>query len=102
MSIARWEPGEGPRDKLLERGGESLSDAEVLAILLHSGYRGCSAVQLGRDLLARFGGLAAVLEAGPERLLESPGVGPAKYARLLASLELGRRHALHELSRGET
>jgi len=46
MGIAQWQAGEGPRDKLLERGEQSLSDAELLAVMLRSGYRNCSALQL--------------------------------------------------------
>ena len=55
MSIAHWGPGEGPRDKLLERGAMTLSDAELLAVLLQCGYRERNAVDMARDLLARFG-----------------------------------------------
>ncbi len=57
MSISDWAPGEGPRDKLLERGPLALSDAELLAVVLQTGYRDCSAVELARELLER-GGVA--------------------------------------------
>ena len=57
MSMAGWLPGEGPRDKLLERGAQALSDAELLAVLLHTGYRDCSALDMARNLLIEFGGL---------------------------------------------
>ncbi len=100
MSIARWASGEGPRDKLLQRGAGALSDAELLAVLLRSGVRGQSAVDLSRGLLAEFGGLPGVVAADRGRLLQLPGVGEAKYALLQASLELARRHALAGL--GET
>ncbi len=101
MSIARWEAGEGPRDKLLERGEEALSDAELLAVLLHTGHRDCSALNLARILIRQFGGLAGVLRADRPSLLACPGVGLAKYAQLRAALELARRQALQGLSSGD-
>jgi DNA repair protein RadC len=94
MSIVEWGPGEGPRDKLLDRGAAAVSDAELLAVLLRSGYRGCSAVELARGLLRELGGLAGVIGADRDRLLQQPGMGVAKYAQLLAALELARRHAM--------
>ncbi len=98
MSIASWVAGESPRDKLLARGAEALSDAEILALILGSGYRGCDAVLLARELLTRFDGLASVLSADRASLLALPGVGEAKYAQLRAALELGRRQALSAAS----
>ncbi len=99
--MARWMPGEGPRDKLLERGESALSDAELLAVLLHTGHRGCSALELARQLMAQFGGLAGVLEADRARLLACPGIGPARYAQLRGALELARRQALHAMCGGD-
>lgn len=98
MSIANWVAGESPRDKLLARGVETLSDAELLAIILGTGYRGCNAVLLARELLARFSGLAGLLGADRASLLVLPGMGEAKYARLRAALELARRQALAAVS----
>ena len=100
MTIAGWVPGEGPRDKLLERGVAALSDAELLAVLLHTGYRDCNALELARKLLRQFAGLAGVLRAGQASLLACPGIGAAKYAQLQAALELARRQALHVLCTG--
>ncbi len=95
MGIADWPPGERPREKLLERGAQSLSDAELLAIFLRTGGKGRSAVELGRDLIARFGTLTALLAAEPGALGTTSGVGPAKSAQLKAALELANR-ALRE------
>jgi DNA repair protein RadC len=78
----------------LARGPEALSDAELLALLLSSGYRGCDAVQFARQLLSHFEGLTGVLGADRASLQALPGMGEAKYAQLRAALELGRRHAL--------
>lgn len=101
MSIARWIPGEGPRDKLLERGEGALSDAELLALLLHTGYRECTALELARRLIVQFGGLAGVMRADRTSLLACPGIGEAKYAQLRGALELARRQALQGLCNGD-
>ncbi|MEH6635026.1 MAG: DNA repair protein RadC [Halioglobus sp.] len=101
MSIAAWIPGEGPRDKLLQRGTQALSDAELLAVLLHTGYRDCSALDMARNLLNQFAGLSGVMRADQANLLACPGMGPAKYAQLQAAQELARRRALQALSAGD-
>ncbi len=101
MANTHWEPGEGPRDRLLQRGAGTLSDAELLAVLLQTGYRDCNAVGLARELLARFGGLPGLARADPSSLLACQGVGNAKLAILKASLELARRQALQELDGGD-
>jgi DNA repair protein RadC len=101
MSIAHWMAGEGPRDKLLERGAATLSDAELLAVLLTSGYRDCSALDLARNLLTEYGGISGLTKAGQGSLLGCPGVGPAKYARLCAAMELACRQALQTVSTGD-
>lgn len=92
-----WEPGEGPRDRLLARGPQALSDAEVLAILLQTGYRQRNAVQLAGELLNQFGGLGGVLRTDASLLLACQGVGKAKYAVLHAAAEVARRQALQDL-----
>ena len=97
MGIAQWQAGEGPRDKLLERGEQALSDAELLAIMLRTGYRNCSALELARQLLEEFGGLGGLMRVESPQLLAWPGVGGAKYAQLRAALELARRQALQAL-----
>jgi DNA repair protein RadC len=98
MTIAGWVSGESPRDKLLTKGPSALSDAELLALLLGSGYRGCNAVLLARELLSRFDGLPGVLSADRSSLQSLPGIGDAKYSQLRAALELARRQALSALS----
>jgi DNA repair protein RadC len=92
MSIRHWPDGERPREKLLERGAHALSDAELLGVLLGSGVRGSSAVELARALLSEFGSLRELMSAERPRLLRQRGVGPARYAVLKAALELARRH----------
>ncbi len=92
MSIRDWPAGERPREKLLEQGSGSLSDAELLAIFLRTGVSGKSAVDLARHLLSQFGSLRVLLEADLSAFSEQLGLGPAKYAQLQAVLEMGRRH----------
>jgi DNA repair protein RadC len=101
MSISSWMPGEGPRDKLLERGATALSDAELLAVLLHTGYRDCSALDMARNLLKEFRGISGLMRAPQGSLLGCPGIGPAKYARLRAAAELVSRQALQTASAGD-
>ena len=95
MGIADWPAGERPREKLLERGAGSLSDAELLAIFLRVGAKGKTAVDLGRDLIERFGSLNGLFAADQGAVAKTAGVGPAKTAQLKAAFELANR-ALHE------
>jgi DNA repair protein RadC len=98
MAITDWPPQERPRERLLARGATSLADAELIAILLRTGIKGKSAVDVARDLLSRFGSVAALLEADRGKLAEIPGLGSAKLAQLQAALELARRALKEELS----
>jgi DNA repair protein RadC len=95
MAITDWPEGERPREKLLQRGVASLSDAELLAIFLRTGVTGKSAVDLARELLTRFGNLTSVFAASGKEFCEIHGMGQAKYVQLQAVLEMARR-ALHE------
>ena len=94
MSIRDWPEDERPREKLLARGAAALTPAELLAVLLGSGIRGTSALDMGRNLLAQAGSLNALLTRD---LANVPGLGPAKRARLAAALELARRCLGEEL-----
>jgi DNA repair protein RadC len=94
MPISEWPEAERPRERLLALGAAPLSDAELLAVLLRTGMQGKSAVELARELLARFGGIAGLLGAGAA-LEEIKGLGSAKRAQLAAAIELARR-SLHE------
>ncbi|HVF34975.1 MAG TPA: DNA repair protein RadC [Candidatus Saccharimonadia bacterium] len=82
---------ERPRERLLAAGPAALADAELLAIFLRSGRRGRNAVDVGRELIARFGGIAALCAAPRNEALQSPGLGAAGYCQLVAALELSRR-----------
>jgi len=98
MAITDWPLQERPRERLLALGAASLADAELLAILLRTGTRGKSAVDVARQLLGRFGSVSALLEAGSESLVGTPGLGSAKLAQLQAALELARRALKEEIS----
>lgn len=100
MPISNWPADERPREKLLQKGAATLSDAELLAIFLRTGLPGKTAVDLARELLASFGSLRALLQADVRQFCQHKGLGPAKYAGLQAVLEMARRHLREELSRG--
>lgn len=100
MRILDWPASERPRERLLEQGAASLSDAELLAIFLRTGVTGCSAVDLARRLLVEFGSLRALLEADLEAFCSHRGLGPAKFTQLQAVLEMGRRHLAEDMGRG--
>jgi DNA repair protein RadC len=96
MAITDWPDDQRPRERLLARGAGALSDAELLAIFLRVGVTGMSAVDLARALLAHFdNSLARLAAATPQELTAVNGIGPAKAAQLVATLELARR-GLHE------
>jgi DNA repair protein RadC len=102
MSIRNWPQRERPREKLLERGADVLTEAELLAILLRTGVRGQSALDVARALLLEFGSLRGLLTTDRERLCGARGLGPARYVVLQASLELARRHYQEPLRPGAT
>ena len=88
MAISDWPLAERPRERLLAQGAGSLSDAELLAVILRTGLPGKSAVELGRDLMARFKNVAGLFAAD---LSNVKGLGPAKRAQFEAAMELARR-----------
>jgi DNA repair protein RadC len=100
MSITDWPVDDRPREKLLAKGSEALSDAELVAIFLRTGVKGRSAVDLAREALARFGSLSGLFAADPGTLTAISGLGTAKYAQLQAVLEMARRALREKLDRG--
>ena len=87
-----------PREKMLALGPSALADAELLALLLRTGHRGVSVVQLAQQMLDAFGGITQLLQAGPTELKQIKGLGPAKRAELSAVLELARRSLMQEFA----
>ncbi len=102
MSIKEWPDEQRPREKLLQNGSASLSDAELLAIFLRTGIKGRSAVDLADDLLKRFSNLRTLLRASRKEFCSAPGLGDVKYVQLQAVLEMSRRHLSEQISTGET
>ena len=97
LSIKNWPVQERPRERLLQQGPSSLSDAELLAIFLRSGSKQHSAVELSRILLQHFGSLNPIFDAQLSDLDQFHGIGESKYAQLMAVKELGRRYLAQHL-----
>ena len=97
MAISDWPPGERPRERLLAQGAASLSDAELIAVLLRTGVRGKSAVDLAREMIERFKGVNGLLAPGAD-LRSVKGLGSAKRAQLEAAVELARRSMRADLA----
>ena len=100
QGIAQWPETERPRERLLTQGPQTLTNAQLLAILLRVGRHGSSAVQVGMEVLDRLGGVAGLAQCGIEELCAVPGVGEAKAAQLKAALELGKRALAGPLTKG--
>lgn len=101
MAITDWAVEDRPREKLLARGPEYLSDAELLAIFLRTGIKGKSAVDLARDILNDAGGLRELLSADEGQFCKSKGLGQAKYVQLKAVVEMSRRYLEEHIKRGD-
>lgn len=101
MAITDWPIEERPREKLLQKGPNHLTDAELLAIFLRTGVRGTNAVEMAKQLLEEYGSLRSLLAADLERFSQSRGLGTAKYVQLQATVEMARRYLSEALKRGE-
>jgi len=86
-----------PREKLLAHGPQALADAELVALLLRTGYKGTPVLQLSQQLLDAFGGVAGLLSATAADLKRIKGLGPAKRAEVAALLEIARRSLRQQL-----
>ena len=96
LPISQWAEGDKPREKLILKGKGALSDAELIAILLRSGSRNKSAVELARTLLQKCeNNLIALSKLSVDDLTKFKGIGQAKALSIVAALELGlrRRHS---------
>ncbi len=101
MAIKDWPASEQPREKLLSKGAQALSDAELLAIFLRTGTKGLSAIDLARKAVQRFDGLANLLRADQQSFCNLVGLGQAKYVQLQAVMEIARRYMLQTMQRGQ-
>ena len=99
MRIRDWPTEDRPREKLVARGPQALSDAELLALVLGSGLRGSDAVTTAGRLLNAHGPLRALLDLKPSELAQLPGIGPARACLMSAALEMGHRHFRSTLPR---
>lgn len=97
FSIKHWAEDDKPREKLMSKGKAALSDAELIAILIGSGSRNESAVQLSKKILASVdNNLNALGKLSIKQLMEFKGIGEAKAITIIAALELGRRRRAEE------
>lgn len=101
MPLSQWPIQERPREKLLDQGAASLSDAELVAIFLRTGAKGIDVIELARNLLTQFKGLRGLMTATQIDFCNVHGLGPAKYATLQAMLEMNRRQLKEKLMRSE-
>jgi DNA repair protein RadC len=105
QSIKEWPEEDRPREKLLEKGSEALSNTELLAIVLRTGdaSSGNSALDHGRLLMHRFDeSLRKLGEASVQDLCSIKGIGPAKAAQIKAAIEIGKRFAREEVKQGDS
>lgn len=95
-SVKEWPASEQPRERLMSRGAKSLSNSELLAILLRTGVQGLDVLTLAQDLLIRRDGLLGLSRLPVSVLAEERGIGPAKAVTIMAALELGHRLLVDE------
>ena len=96
-SITHWTIDDRPREKLLQKGEKTLSNSELLSILLRTGTRGHSAVDLSRQILDHFGTFRAMAHTDPSHWRQFKGLGSAKLAQIRAAIEIGRRFREEEI-----
>ena len=99
MAITDWDISERPREKLIDKGAQALSDAELLAIFLRTGTRGKTAIDLARELIAHAGSLTKLLQLELEQFCQLKGLGLAKYTQIQAVLEMAKRHLLCQIEK---
>ena len=95
--IKSWAMEDRPREKMLQRGCDSLTDAELIAILLATGTREMSAVELAQTVLTQIGGFGKVARSSIKELTKVKGIGEVKALTLAAAFELGKRKAREEV-----
>lgn len=89
--IISWPQDERPRERLLSKGADALTDSELVAILIRVGFKGTNAVEMARQLLRQFGSLRGMIEAPLIALLDVKGLKGSKAAQLMAAMEIARR-----------
>jgi len=99
--ICSWPQDDRPREKLLKKGANALSNSELLAILLRTGVKGVSAIDLARRIIDKFGTFRNMNHTDIRDWKEFKGLGPAKIAQIQAALEIGRRFREVEILKGK-
>jgi len=99
--IKTWPAADRPREKLLKKGARALTNSELLAILLRTGTKGSSAIDLARKIIKKFGTFRNMLHVDVRDWKEFKGVGNAKVAHIQSALEIGRRFREDEASTGK-
>lgn len=97
MSIKALPAALRPREKLLSHGPAALADTELLALLLRTGLRGRSVLELAGDVLTHCQGFGGLMQAQPQQLGQVRGLGPARCAELIAVMEVARRALAQQL-----
>ena len=96
-SITTWPAEDRPREKLIKNGSHSLTDTELLAILLRTGVKGCSAIDLAREILSEFKSFRNISRAETDSWRRFKGLGEAKISQIKAAIEIGRRFREEQL-----
>ena len=99
MQINQMPLKERPREKLLSRGAQNLTDAELLAIFLRTGVKGLNAIELSEQLLLAQGSIQGLFSLSCAQFCQQLGLGPAKYVQLQAVLELSKRFFQEQITR---
>lgn len=98
MRLKDQPASERPRERLVAHGADALSNAELIAILLRTGLKGVNAVEIGKQLMTRFGSLQGLARASIQDLVEIKGIGRDKAVTLMAGFTLARKMAAELVS----
>ena len=93
VKITDWPEGDRPREKLMQLGPERLSESELLAILIRTGTRRQTAVDICKTIVSRYGNLSELSEMSYQQFFQLKGIGPVKAVTLIAAFEMARRIA---------
>src|SRR6185295_19108908 len=99
-SLKSWPKSDRPRERLLTRGAQALSDAELLAILFRTGFKGMDVLTLLRNLLTEYGSFSKIFSTDTALLFKKKGLGAAKITLLQAIGEISRRQMFENLQQG--
>lgn len=91
MKIKDLPHEERPRERLIQWGSAALTNQELVALLVDSGHKGASALELAQQVLVQFSGLSGLYQCGLPELMEVPGIGLARACRIKGALEVGKR-----------